>query len=143
LDIRDFTKEGYAARRAFVETLAMSFNDLHGSGTVRADFKEMYRNAAESLKLNGYPIDLALDAMNALGIVPRMISMRGGYDGAVLSEKGLPCPNLFCGAHNFHSVFEFLPVSSLKKASAMVVEIVTRAAAANREPQEPLQPDPM
>jgi tripeptide aminopeptidase len=95
----------------------------------------MYRNASESLKLDGYPVELALDAMRALGVTPRMRAMRGGYDGAVLSEKGLPCPNLFCGAHNFHSIFEFVPVSSLKKASAMVVEIVKRAAAGGRSLQ--------
>ena len=59
----------------------------------------------------------------------RCWTLRGGYDGAVLSEKGLPCPNLFCGAHNFHSIYEFLPVGSLIKASEMVIEILTRAAA--------------
>jgi len=53
--------------------------------------------------------------------------MSGGYDGAVLSEKGIPCPNLFCGAHNFHFIYEFLPVNSLEKASEMVVEIIRSA----------------
>jgi len=74
-----------------------------------------------------------LEAMRAIGVSPKSIPMRGGYDGAVLSEKGLPCPNLFCGAHNFHSIYEFLPVRSLEKASEMVVEILQRAA---RAPQD-------
>ena len=54
--------------------------------------------------------------------------MRGGYDGSVISEKGIPCPNLFTGAHNFHSIYEFLPVSSLKASSNTVIEIIKLAA---------------
>lgn len=74
-------------------------------------------------------MELALESMKAIGVEPFPIAMRGGYDGAVLSEKGLPCPNLFCGAHNFHSVYEFLPVGSLTKASEMILEILRRAVA--------------
>lgn len=130
-DIRDFTKAGYEKRHDFIKTLVASFNQLHGEGTVILDYKPMYRNAAESLQgENHYPVELAQQAMTAIGVAPYAIPMRGGYDGAVLSEKGLPCPNLFCGAHNFHSLYEFLPVGSLIKASEMVVEILSRAAAA-------------
>ena len=57
--------------------------------------------------------------------------MRGGYDGAVLSEGGIPCPNIFTGAHNFHSVFEYLPLSSLKSASSVVQTIIKNIAKAN------------
>jgi tripeptide aminopeptidase len=128
IDIRDFTREGYEVRRIFIENLATSFNQLYGSGTVRVDYKPVYRNAAESLQgENRYPVDLALKAMRAIGVEPAPVPMRGGYDGAVLSEKGLPCPNLFCGAHNFHSIYEFLPVGSLNKASEMVIEILRSA----------------
>ena len=63
-------------------------------------------------------------AYETLGITPKPIPMRGGYDGAVLSQKGLPCPNLFTGAHNFHSIYEYLPVKSLEAASAVVIEII-------------------
>lgn len=133
VDIRDFTVEGYDKRRNFIDTLAASFNQLHGEGTVSVEYRPMYRNAAEGLKGdNFYPVELALEAMKAIGVEPYAIPMRGGYDGAVLSEKGLPCPNLFCGAHNFHSIYEFLPVGSLNKASEMVIEILKRAAAAKR-----------
>lgn len=128
VDIRDFTKDGYEARRQFIENLAANFNLLYGEGTVRVDYKAVYRNAAESLQgENYYPISLALQAMKAIGVEPTPLPMRGGYDGAVLSEKGLPCPNLFCGAHNFHSIYEFLPVGSLNKASEMIVEILRTA----------------
>jgi tripeptide aminopeptidase len=134
LDIRDFTQAGFDHRRHFVETVVESFNQLHGARTVTAAYQPMYRNVADSLQgPNHYPVQLALEAMRAIGVSPKSIPMRGGYDGAVLSEKGLPCPNLFCGAHNFHSIYEFLPVRSLEKASEMVVEILQRAA---RAPQD-------
>ncbi|SDP27816.1 peptidase T [Phyllobacterium sp. OV277] len=133
LDIRDFTQAGFEHRRHFVQTLVESFNQLHGAQTVVSTYTPMYRNVAESLQgANRYPVDLALEAMRAIGVEPKSIPMRGGYDGAVLSEKGLPCPNLFCGAHNFHSLYEFLPVGSLIKASEMVVEILRRAANPDR-----------
>ncbi|MBA8878857.1 peptidase T [Phyllobacterium myrsinacearum] len=129
LDIRDFTQGGFEHRRQFVETLVESFNRLQGTQTVVSTYQPMYRNVAEGLQgSNRYAVDLALEAMKAIGVEPKSIPMRGGYDGAVLSEKGLPCPNLFCGAHNFHSIYEFLPVNSLNKASEMVVEILRRTA---------------
>ncbi|WP_439273688.1 peptidase T [Pseudochrobactrum sp. HB0163] len=133
VDIRDFIKAGYEARHQFLQKLAASFNQLYGEQTVSVDYRPMYRNAAESLQGNRYPVELALEAMKAIGVEPNAIPMRGGYDGAVLSEKGLPCPNLFCGAHNFHSIYEFLPVRSLQKASEMVVEILQRAASRSEE----------
>lgn len=70
------------------------------------------------------PVDLAMEAYKENDIEPKVIPMRGGYDGAVLSEKGLPCPNIFTGAHNFHSIFEYLPVPSLIAASNVVKTII-------------------
>lgn len=130
IHIRDFTQAGFAHRRRFVEALVESFNQLHGTATVTAEYRPVYRNVAEHLQgANHYPVELALESMRAIGVEPVPIAMRGGYDGAVLSEKGLPCPNLFCGAHNFHSIYEFLPVGSLTKASKMILEILRRAVA--------------
>ncbi len=129
VDIRDFTADGYEARRFFIEKLILSFNELYGEGTVSVHYDAVYRNAGESLQgENRYPVELAIEAMQSLGIEVKEKPMRGGYDGAVLSERGVPCPNLFCGAHNFHSIYEFLPVNSLNKASEMVFEIIKRAA---------------
>lgn len=128
IDIRDFTRDGFEKRRRFIENLADGFNQLAGETIVDVDYKPVYRNVAESLQdENRYPVELALNAMRTIGIEPKPIPMRGGYDGAVLSERGVPCPNLFCGAHNFHSIYEFLPVNSLEKASEMVVEIIRSA----------------
>ncbi|MBC8719928.1 peptidase T [Ochrobactrum sp. Marseille-Q0166] len=128
IDIRDFIKQGYESRRQFIAGLADSFNKLHGRNVVNVDYKPVYRNVAESLEgTNRYPVELALNSMKAIGVEPKPVLMRGGYDGAVLSEKGVPCPNLFCGAHNFHSIYEFLPVRSLEKASEMIVQIIKTA----------------
>ncbi|GLU29978.1 peptidase T [Brucella sp. NBRC 12950] len=138
IDIRDFTTKGFETRRLFVEQLVTSFKQLYGDEAVRSDYKAVYRNVAEALQgENRYPVSLALNAMKAIGVEPKPVPMRGGYDGAVLSERGLPCPNLFCGAHNFHSIYEFLPVSSLEKASEMVVEIL-RSARVPRSTEKPL-----
>ncbi|AQS41154.1 MAG: Peptidase T [Candidatus Tokpelaia hoelldobleri] len=128
VDIRDFSTHGYEKRRRFVETLADTFNALYGAGTAEIRYKPVYRNVAGALQ-NGkaYPVQLALDVMRDMGLTITPKPMRGGYDGTILTEKGLPCPNLFCGAHNFHSIHEFLPVNSLKKAADMVVEIIKRA----------------
>ena len=68
-------------------------------------------------------IELAKEAMEDLGITPKVKPIRGGTDGANLSFKGLPCPNLFAGGVNFHSCYEFLPVSSLEKAANVMIEI--------------------
>ena len=73
-------------------------------------------------------VDLAVEAMRACGIPPRVKAIRGGTDGAQLSFMGLPCPNLFAGGLNFHGPHEFLPVPSLRKAAALVVNIVELTA---------------
>ena len=124
LDIRDFTKEGYAARMSFLGKLATSLEELWGEGSILCRLEDRYANVADSLQgEKRYPVDIALAAYKNCNIAPKPVAMRGGYDGAVLSQKGLPCPNLFTGAHNFHSIYEYLPVSSLKAASAVLIEI--------------------
>lgn len=73
-------------------------------------------------------MDIAKAAYRACGIEPKVIPMRGGYDGAALSQNGLPCPNIFTGAHNFHSIYEYLPVKSLYAASDVLKNVVTLTA---------------
>lgn len=125
LDVRDFTQEGYQQRMTLLDTLGKSCQALWGEQSVSYHLSDRYSNVFNSLQGdNRYPIELALAAYETLGITPKPIPMRGGYDGAVLSQKGLPCPNLFTGAHNFHSIYEYLPVSSLEAASAVVIEII-------------------
>ncbi|ENK6301913.1 peptidase T, partial [Edwardsiella ictaluri] len=125
LDIRDFTEAGYRQRMAFIRQLAQSCESLWGEGSVEAHLSDRYANVANSLQgAAGFPVEIALRAYRRCGITPRPVPMRGGYDGAVLSQKGLPCPNLFTGAHNFHSIYEYLPVKSLRAASDVVVAVI-------------------
>lgn len=125
LDIRDFDKKSFEKRKKDIELAVDYFNSKYGDKTVSVSFNDKYFNVFDSLQdKNSFPIELALKAMKNLGISPKPLAMRGGYDGASFSQRGLPTPNLFCGAHNFHSIYEFLPVNSLKKASQMVEELV-------------------
>ena len=125
LDIRDFTEEGYKARMAYIRQLAVSTCALWGENSVVCHLTDRYANVFNSLQGDAhYPIDIALRAYQKCGITPQPVAMRGGYDGAVLSQKGLPCPNIFTGAHNFHSIYEYLPVRSLRAASDVVVAVI-------------------
>ena len=74
-------------------------------------------------------VELAMNAMKAVGVVPKVVPVRGGTDGARLSFMGLPCPNLFTGGHNFHSRYEFIPIRSMEKAVEMIVKIIELNAA--------------
>ncbi|PKF50957.1 peptidase T [Enterovibrio nigricans] len=125
LDIRDFTEEGYEQRKVFMKAMETSCNALWGEGSVTLTVSDRYSNVENSLKgENRYPIDIAKAAYAQCGITPNVIPMRGGYDGSILSQNGLPCPNLFTGAHNFHSIYEYLPVKSLQAASDVVLAVV-------------------
>lgn len=122
LDIRDFSFDGYKQRMSFLKQLAESCDHLWGG--VNIDLSDRYENVANSLKDNQYVVDIAKEAYKKNKIEIKQIPMRGGYDGAVLSQKGLPCPNLFTGAHNFHSIYEYLPTQSLRAASNVVKDII-------------------
>lgn len=124
LDVRDFTQEGYQQRMRFLQSLAESCQQLWDGG-VDIQLSNRYENVANSLQEDRFGIlEIAKQAYQRNGIEMKAIPMRGGYDGAVLSQKGLPCPNLFTGAHNFHSIYEYLPVQSLYAASAVVQDII-------------------
>lgn len=124
LDIREFDEEIYKKRMKFLQDLANSCS-LLWDGRVKISLSDRYKNVYNSLKTPNAPaIKTALKAFENLNIEPKIIPMRGGYDGAVISEKGIPCPNFFTGAHNFHSIYEYLPVKSLKASSEVVKEII-------------------
>ena len=125
MDVRDFTEEGYLRRMKFLATLSEGCAALWGSGSIECKLADRYANVFNSLQGDSsYPIDIAVQAYRNRGIEPKVTPMRGGYDGAVLSQNGLPCPNIFTGAHNFHSIYEYLPVKSLRAASEVVVEVI-------------------
>ncbi|QIC14502.1 peptidase T [Providencia vermicola] len=125
MDVRDFTEDGYRARMAFLKKLAAHCEDLWGKESVTCTLADRYSNVYNSLQgENRYPIDIAVEAYHACGIPPKVIPMRGCYDGAALSQNGLPCPNIFTGAHNFHSIYEYLPIKSLYAASDVLKQVV-------------------
>lgn len=128
MDVREFDDEKYKQRMQFLKDLSDSCKKLWGDERIEIKLNDRYKNAFNSLKsTDSLPIKLALQAYKNLNIKTKIIPMRGGYDGAVLSEKGIPCPNIFTGAHNFHSIYEYLPVKSLKAASKVLQEIIILA----------------
>lgn len=127
IDVREFDEKIYQQRMNFLQNLADSFNKIYNN-RVKITLKDRYKNVFNYLSLDHIAINLPLQAFKNLGIKPKIKPMRGGYDGAVISQKGIATPNLFTGGHNFHSIYEYLPVKSLKMASETLKEIVKIAA---------------
>ena len=124
--VRDHDRNSYEKRKALLRVMADTFNTKYGPGTIEIEIKDAYYNMREKIEPVMHVIELAKEAMEAVGVTPKMKPIRGGTDGARLSFMGLPCPNLFTGGHNFHGKFEFLPVESLLKSAETVVEIIRR-----------------
>jgi tripeptide aminopeptidase len=122
--IRDHDRQKFEERKLFVKHCADKMNEKYGEGTVSAVINDQYYNMREKIEPdNMHVVDLVLKAMEAVGVEPRVKPIRGGTDGAQLSFKGLPCPNIFAGGLNFHGPFEFVPVQSMQKAMEVVVKL--------------------
>ena len=121
--IRDHDRARFEERKEYAAAVSELLNKKYGAGTVKVTLADQYYNMREKVEPVMYIIDTALDAMKDCGIQPRVRAIRGGTDGAQLSFKGLPCPNIFAGGLNFHGPHEFLPIPSLEKASMVVVKI--------------------
>ena len=132
LAIRDFDPQAFAARKARLEALVARTAAAHPRATLSLAIKDVYANIANGLDDDHPSVALMRAAYAAEGIAPLVIAMRGGTDGSALSARGIPTPNLFTGALNFHSRFEFLPVPSFERSYAVAARIVTLAAAENR-----------
>ena len=124
--IRDHSRARFEERKEYAAAVGELLNKKYGAGTVKVTLADQYYNMREKVEPVMYIIDTALDAMKDCGIQPRVRAIRGGTDGAQLSFKGLPCPNIFAGGLNFHGPHEFLPIPSLEKASMVVVKICER-----------------
>ena len=124
--IRDHDRARFEERKEYAAAVGELLNKKYGAGTVKVTLADQYYNMREKVEPVMYIIDTALDAMKDCGIQPRVRAIRGGTDGAQLSFKGLPCPNIFAGGLNFHGPHEFLPIPSLEKASMVVVKICER-----------------
>lgn len=122
--IRDFFKDSFEAKKANIIRIAEEVNKKYGEGTVEITVKDSYYNMKEKVEPVMHVVDTAVEAMKALNIVPKVVPIRGGTDGARLSYMGLPTPNLFAGGHNFHGKFEFVPTESIEKAVELIVKII-------------------
>ena len=122
--IRDHDREKFEARKRFVMACVDKMNEKYGEGTVTAELNDQYYNMKEKIEPdNMHVIDLVLKAMQEADVSPKVKPIRGGTDGAQLSFKGLPCPNIFAGGINFHGPYEFVPVQSMEKAMQVIIRI--------------------
>lgn len=121
--IRDHDKDHFEARKEVMENLAMDINSQYEREVIKIRIKDQYFNMGEKIEPVMHIIDIAEEAMKAVDVKPIIKPIRGGTDGAQLSYKGLPCPNIFAGGHNFHGRYEYVPVESMQKAVAVIVKI--------------------
>lgn len=121
--IRDHDREKFEQRKRFVSNLADYMNSVYGPGTVTSEITDSYYNMKEKILPHMELITNAENAMRRAGVEPKIVAIRGGTDGAMLSYKGLPCPNLSTGGANFHSIHEFIPVRSMEKMSEILVNL--------------------
>ncbi len=122
--IRDHDFMKFDAKKKMLNEICSLLNLQYGSGTVSLEMFDQYYNMRQQVEPVRYIIDIAENAMRQVGIEPIIRAIRGGTDGAQLSYKGLPCPNIFTGGHNFHGPFEFIPVQSMEKAVTVILKIV-------------------
>ena len=99
-------------------------NAKDGEGTVSCEGNDQYYDMKEMVDPQRHVIDLVMKAMKEAGVEPKVKPIRGGTDGAQLSFKGLPCPNIFAGGLNFHGPYEFVPIQSMEKAMNVIVKTV-------------------
>ena len=120
--IRDHDREYFESRKAEMFDIVEAINEKYGE-VATLELKDQYYNMREKLEDKMYIIDIAKQAIAEAGMIPKIKAIRGGTDGAQLSFKGLPCPNIFAGGLNFHGPHEFCSVQSLEKAMMTVVNI--------------------
>ena len=129
--IRDHDRSRFEDRKRFMTKCVQQMNEKYGAGTVECLLADQYYNMKEKIDPQMHVIDLVLKAMQECGVAPKVKPIRGGTDGAQLSFKGLPCPNIFAGGLNFHGPYEFLPIPSMEKAMQVVIKICELTASYN------------
>ncbi|MEZ4792502.1 MAG: peptidase T [Gelidibacter sp.] len=126
--IRDHDKKHFEARKAMMQNLAEEINSQYEREVITIEIKDQYFNMKEMVKPVMHIVDIAEEAMKQVGVKPIIKPIRGGTDGAQLSYKGLPCPNIFAGGHNFHGRYEYVPVESMVKATEVICKIAELTA---------------
>ncbi|MCX8602586.1 MULTISPECIES: peptidase T [unclassified Gilliamella] len=128
MSIRDFDLASYQARKAYIQEVIKLIRVKYPKAKIECHITDTYSNIANYLGEDRRCIDLIYQSFELLGIKPNTIAMRGGTDGSALSARGLTTPNYFTGAHNFHSCFEFLPLSSFLKSFEVTMKIIELSA---------------
>jgi tripeptide aminopeptidase len=122
--IRDHDRTRFENKKAFMHDVANLLNRKYSNGTVKLEIQDQYYNMREKIEPVFHILKTAKRAIEALGIQPKIIPVRGGTDGSRLSFMGLPCPNIFAGGHNFHGKFEYVPLESMLAATNVIIRIV-------------------
>ena len=126
--IRDHDRLKFENRKKMIALCVEEINRKYGDGIATVDLKDQYYNMRQQIEPLMYIVDIAFAAMQETGIDPKIKAIRGGTDGAQLSFKGLPCPNIFAGGLNFHGRYEFVPIQSIEKAMNVIVKIAELTA---------------
>lgn len=122
--IRDHDREKFENKKEFIKNISEFLNKKYGENTFEINIKDSYYNMKEKILSHMHLIENAKKAFNECGIKERIVPIRGGTDGARLSFRNLPCPNLSAGGENFHSRFEYIPVQSLEKMTEVLLKII-------------------
>ena len=123
--IRDHDRAKFEEKKEVIGKCVAFINEKYGEGTASLEVKDQYYNMRQQVEPYYFIVEKAVKAMEMEGIEARIQPIRGGTDGANLSFKGLPCPNIFAGGLNFHGKMEFAPLESIEKASRVVLNIIS------------------
>ncbi|TBW28321.1 peptidase T [Gramella sp. KN1008] len=126
--IRDHDREHFEARKQMMTDLVKEICSQYERDCVSIEIEDQYYNMKEKVEPVMHIVELAQEAMEAVNVKPIIKPIRGGTDGAQLSFKGLPCPNIFAGGHNFHGKYEYVPVESMQKATEVIVKLAELTA---------------
>jgi len=122
--IRDHDREKFEAKKVFIQQAVDFMNKKYRANTVVLELRDQYYNMREQVEKVFHVVETAKKAMELVDVVPVIVPIRGGTDGARLSYMGLPCPNIFAGGHNFHGKYEYVPLESMVKAVEVIVKII-------------------
>ena len=122
--VRDHDSKKFREKKDLMAAAGDYINRKYGAGTLELTLKDSYYNMREKIEPCMYIVDRARKAMELVGMEPKSVPVRGGTDGARLSYKGLPCPNLCTGGENYHGRFEYIPVEDMEKCVEMLLALV-------------------
>ncbi len=123
--IRDHDRALFEKKKTVIAEAVAFINSRYGEGTATLTLRDQYYNMKEMVAPHYHVVEKAIVAMERCGVKPRIQPIRGGTDGANLSFKGLPCPNIFAGGLNFHGKMEYVPLESIQKASEVILQIIS------------------